>query len=109
MSVFSFVRRIYALDTLDTRFISSTSTPHKSVVDTRSDSAVSSSKKANPVRGAPVRTDSNGRPKAQPSKWNTLEFYFYYFIFIITVPYMFWVAYDVSRREYVRIERWPNI
>ena len=28
------------------------------------------------------------------------EFYFYYLVFITVVPYMFWVAYDVSRRQY---------
>ncbi|RAL67864.1 hypothetical protein DID88_008590 [Monilinia fructigena] len=37
------------------------------------------------------------KPVAQPSRWNTPEFYFYYFIFLTVVPYMFWIAYDVSR------------
>jgi len=100
MSLFSYVRGIYALDTIDTRFTSSSSTPYKAVVDARIDPATSISKRDDSVPGVGVRTDSRGKPIAQPSKWRTPEFYFYYFIFIITVPYMFWVAYDVSRRQY---------
>jgi hypothetical protein len=100
MSLFSYVRSIYALDTIDTRFTSSSSTPYKAVVDARIDPATNASKRDDSVLGVGVRTDSRGKPIAQPSKWRTPEFYFYYFIFIITVPYMFWVAYDVSRRQY---------
>ena len=96
MRPWSYVQSIYALDTIDTRFTSSASTPHKSVTDERSDPAGSGSKKDGSARGASVRTDSN---LIEPSKWNTPEFYFYYFIFITAIPYMFWIAYDVSRRE----------
>ncbi|ORZ20810.1 MBOAT, membrane-bound O-acyltransferase family-domain-containing protein [Absidia repens] len=32
-----------------------------------------------------------------PSRWNTLEFYFYYVCFIVIVPYMFYVAHSVSK------------
>jgi hypothetical protein len=98
MSIFSYVRSIYALDTIDTRFTSSSTTPYKTVVDSRIDSAVSVSKRDDSIPGVGVKTDHSGRPIAQPSKWRTPEFYFYYVVFIITVPYMFWVAYDVSRR-----------
>jgi hypothetical protein len=100
MSIFSYIRSIYALDTIDTRFTSSSTTPYQAVVDARIDSAAAASKRDDSIPGVGVKTDYSGRPIAQPSKWKTPEFYFYYFIFIITVPYMFWVAYDVSRREY---------
>lgn len=100
MSLFSYIRSIYALDTIDTRFTSSSATPYKNVVDARADSAAATSKRDDSIPGVGVKTDYSGRPIAQPSKWKTPEFYFYYFIFIITVPYMFWVAYDVSRRQY---------
>lgn len=92
MSIFSYVRSIYALDTIDTRFTSSSSTPYEI------DPAAAKSKRDDSKPGEGVRTDSNGRPVAQPSRWNTTEFYFYYFIFLTVVPYMFWIAYDVSRR-----------
>ena len=100
MSIFSYIKSIYALDTIDTRFTSSSATPYKAVVDARISSAAAASKRDDSITGVGVKTDHSGRPIAQPSKWKTPEFYFYYFIFIITVPYMFWVAYDVSRRGY---------
>jgi hypothetical protein len=100
MSIFSYIRSIYALDTIDTRFTSSSATPYKAVIDGRADNAAANAKRDDSVPGAGVRTDHSGRPIAQPSKWNTPEFYFYYFVFITIVPYMFWVAYDVSRRQY---------
>jgi hypothetical protein len=99
MSIFSYIRSIYALDTLDTRFTNSSAIPYKAVADGRAGSAAVAAKRDDSVPGVGVKTDHSGRPIAQPSKWKTPEFYFYYFIFIITVPYMFWVAYDVSRRE----------
>ncbi|KAE8450609.1 hypothetical protein EG329_005953 [Mollisiaceae sp. DMI_Dod_QoI] len=97
MSIFSYVRSIYALDTIDTRFTNSSSTPYRTVIDARTDFPNAHAKRDDSVPGAGVRTDYSGRPIAQPSRWKTPEFYFYYFVFIITVPYMFWVAYDVSR------------
>ncbi|KUJ24606.1 glycerol:H+ symporter-like protein [Mollisia scopiformis] len=97
MSIFSYVRSIYALDTIDTRFTSSSSTPYRATIDARNEFPNAYSKRDDSVPGAGVKTDYSGRPIAQPSKWKTPEFYFYYVVFIITVPYMFWVAYDVSR------------
>jgi hypothetical protein len=99
MSVFSYIRSIYQLDTLDTRFTNSSTTPYKRPVNAQTDPTYSKSSQDLP-QGEPVKLDSNGRPIAQPSKWNTPEFYFYYFVFLTIVPYMFWVAYDVSRRLY---------
>jgi hypothetical protein len=97
MSLLSYIRSIYQLDTLDTRFTSSSTTPYKPRVNAQTDPIYPKSSGDLP-QGIPVKLDSNGRPIAQPSKWNTPEFYFYYFCFITIVPYMFWVAYDVSRR-----------
>ncbi|ORX62945.1 glycerol uptake protein 1 [Hesseltinella vesiculosa] len=44
---------------------------------------------------------------AQPSRWNTPEFYFYYVVFVFMVPYMFYVAHGVSKEtnpHYVEYE-----
>jgi len=100
MTIFSYVRSIYALDTIDTRFTNSSATPYKTVIDARLDPAKSNVKRDDSVPGVGVKTDHSGRPIAQPSKWNTLEFYFYYLVFMVVVPYMFWIPYDVSRRQY---------
>ena len=86
MGLFSFLRSVYDLDTLDTRFTVSSSTSYKTVVDARKDSIAKN--------GVDKRISS----KAQPSKWNTPEFYLYYLVFLICVPLMFWIPYQVSKR-----------
>jgi protein-cysteine N-palmitoyltransferase HHAT len=84
MGPLSLLRSVYDLDTLDTRFTSSSSAPYKTVID---------------ARNVPTKEPPNkAQIKAQPSKWKTPEFYLYYAVFVVTVPYMFWIAYDVSRR-----------
>lgn len=86
MGPFSFLRSIYNVDTLDTRFTTPSSVPYKAVVEARAE--------------GDERPDALNKPdkRAQPSKWGTAEFYLYYFVFLTVVPYMFWIAYDVSRR-----------
>ncbi|POS85866.1 hypothetical protein EPUL_001934 [Erysiphe pulchra] len=95
MSLLSYIRSLYLLDTLDTRFTNSSSTPYKTVIEARKHA--SGPEKDHSIHGEGVRTDFSGRPIAQPSKWKTKEFYLYYVVFIVIVPYMFWVAFDVSR------------
>lgn len=99
MGLFSYIKSIYALDTIDTRFTNPSNTPYRTVIDARRDPATSGSKRDDSIPGAGQRTDYSGRPIAQASKWATPEFYLYYVVFIVVVPYMFWIAYDVSRRE----------
>jgi hypothetical protein len=76
----SFLASVYDLDTLDTRFTTPSSVPYKASIDKREDDRVPDK-------------------RAEPPKWNTLEFYVYYLVFLTVVPYMFWIAYDVSRRR----------
>lgn len=90
MSWLRYFRQIYSLDTLDTRFTASSNTPLKS--DARVDPAKPGSV-VNSDRRAPVDGE-------KPSKWNTPEFYFYYFLFITVVPLMFKTVYDVSKRKH---------
>ncbi|CAG8439457.1 1794_t:CDS:2 [Ambispora gerdemannii] len=42
-------------------------------------------------------TSDKVNPKINPSRWNTLEFYCYYLVFIICVPMMFKIAIDLSK------------
>ncbi|TQV96470.1 hypothetical protein V2A60_003132 [Cordyceps javanica] len=97
MGVLSFLKKVYTPDTLDTRFTSSSSVPYNTVIEARSD----------PVAQREAATKAQSR--AAPSKWNTPEFYFYYVVFVVTVPYMFWIAYDVSKPSdprYHKFERY---
>ncbi len=94
MSLFSFFRRIYDVDTLDTRFTTPSTVPYKAV-SSASDRTQNSS--AGPTDG---RRDATADiiKRAERSKWRTPEFFFYYLVFMVAIPYMFWVPYDVSRR-----------
>ncbi|KAL7620674.1 glycerol transporter [Parahypoxylon ruwenzoriense] len=96
MGVLSFFRAAYDLDTLDTRFTNSPSTPYKTVIESRNDE----------IPGKERAAKWNSR--APPSRWNTPEFYLYFLVIIVAVPYMFWVAYDASRPtdpKYAKYER----
>ncbi|KAG9246519.1 glycerol:H+ symporter-like protein [Calycina marina] len=109
MGVFSYIRSIYALDTIDTRFTNSSATPYQTVLNKRAENAAAYAKRDDSIPGTGGKTDHSGRPVAQPSKWNTPEFYIYYLVFIVIVPLMFWVTYDVSRPShpnYPKFERW---
>ncbi|KAI1174280.1 MBOAT, membrane-bound O-acyltransferase family-domain-containing protein [Nemania sp. FL0916] len=88
MGAFSFLRHIYDLDTLDTRFTVSSSTPYRTVIEARSDAAAASKERA---------ARWNSRPaSSSESRWKTPEFYLYYVVFIVAIPYMFWIAYQAS-------------
>ncbi|OBT44833.1 hypothetical protein VE00_04954 [Pseudogymnoascus sp. WSF 3629] len=104
MGVFSSLRSIYALDTLDTRFTSSPKVPYQAVVDARDGQGIT------PSTDVPVKLDSRRKPiPPTRSLWKTTEFYLYYTVVTISVAYMFWVAFDVSRPSdpnYYKYERW---
>ncbi|ODA79503.1 hypothetical protein RJ55_05096 [Drechmeria coniospora] len=85
MGATSFLRQVYDLDTLDTRFTNTSSVPYQTVIDARTDPA------------AKKESSAKGQPRTQPSRWQTSEFYLYYLVFVLAVPVMFWIPYSVSR------------
>ena len=94
MASFNLLKRLYSLDTLDTRFTISSKTPPSVEKDIKL--------QGRDVPGISVGSNSKAKPSdAQPSKWRTREFYFYYVVFILAVPMMFKVTYDVSKGEKV--------
>ena len=89
MTLVSFFRELYSLETLDTRFGASSRTPQK----------VDDSEPRKPG-GKDVR-ETTGLPQgAATSKWNTPEFYFYGLVFLVCVPQMYWAVVQVSQRMY---------
>lgn len=86
MSPLSFLRSVFTLDTLDTRFTTSSTTSYKTVIDTRGEEGVRDAQKEKIAS------------RASPSKWNTLEFYLYLAVVFTCIPLMVWVPYTVSRR-----------
>ncbi len=97
MGLFSFLRSVYDLDTLDTRFTTPSTVPYKTVIDSRDEAYGKGSSSTRPNKGG------------APSKWRTAEFYFYYLIFLLAVPYMFWTAYDVSRESDPRYPKYEHL
>jgi hypothetical protein len=90
-----FVRQLYSLDTLDTRFIVPATAPPKEALDDA---------KLDPAGPLPVQ---GGKEKSrdtyenvQPPRWNTPEFYFYYVVFAVSISLMFKSVLDVSHGVY---------
>ncbi|KAF2466807.1 MBOAT-domain-containing protein [Lindgomyces ingoldianus] len=92
---FRSLRKLYSLDTLDTRFtIPATATPKEALEEANVDPA-----KPGPVQSGRSKGDSSAE-SVQPSRWNTPEFYFYYFVFLTAIPSMCKSVHDVSRESH---------
>jgi protein-cysteine N-palmitoyltransferase HHAT len=99
MTVITFFQQLYSLDTLDTRFTTSATTPLKF---TNAQSAKTAESK------------DDGRPEglasgASPSRYNTWEFYFYALVFLICVPLMYMAVVDVSQRMFTFLKNTKDI
>lgn len=86
MGVISYLRAVYDVATLDTRFTTPSSAPYRSATDVRDDPALVKD------HGAAVRAS------ATPSKWKTLEYKFYFVVLVWAIPNMFRIGYSVSNR-----------
>lgn len=85
-ALLSWLRRLYSLDTLDTRFTSTATTPANTAADTRPPSAKDA--RANVIAQS-----------APAPLWRTPEFFVYYLFFITLVPLMFKTVVDASKGE----------
>jgi len=87
-----FIRQLYSLDTLDTRFIVPATAPPKEALEEA---------KLDPVGPLPVKDGRDGNKRGEsnvePSRWNTPEFYFYYVVILASVFFMFKSVLDVSQ------------
>ncbi|KAF2085396.1 putative glycerol:H+ symporter [Saccharata proteae CBS 121410] len=99
MSWLGYLRSLYSLDTLDTRFtVSATSPPKQQATELRIDPAKPSPGESYSQQSRDGQT-SKGGSLGEPSKWNTPEFYLYYLVFLVAVPLMFKSVYDVSKES----------
>lgn len=85
-SIFAWLRRVYSLDTLDTRFTSSATPAHTNTRPSKARNASAQSASPSPL-------------------WRTPEFFVYYLFFIIFVPLMFKTVIVVSKGECSRPEK----
>lgn len=82
MTILNYVGRLYSLDTLDTRFTTSSKSSSSNVTPATG-------------HGSANKIDQGVLAASQP-RWTTLEFYIYYLIILVAIPSMFKAAYDVS-------------
>ncbi|KAH9823780.1 glycerol uptake protein 1-like [Teratosphaeria destructans] len=62
------------------------------------------------TRFAPRDPSSSGPlPNTQPSKWNTPEYYLYYFFFLTIPPLMFKAVYDVSQPSHPGFKHYEHM
>ena len=98
MNMLNYAHTLYSLDTLDTRFTASSTTPLGSTVS-QVDPA-----KPSPRQGISSNINGTGVGKdkqlsdSPPSRWNTFEYYLYYLVICAALPLMFKAAYDISKR-----------
>ena len=87
-----FIRQLYSLDTLDTRFIVPATAPPKEALEDA---------KLDPAGPIPTKDGRDGTKRSdndiQRPRWNTPEFYFYYVAIITSVFFMFKSVLDVSK------------
>lgn len=89
-----YIRKLYSLDTLDTRFVVPANASPKEALELA---------ELDPAQPLPVR---NGQVKSkdsiegvQPSRWNTFEFKAYLTLISICVFFMFKAVWDVSKGQ----------
>ncbi|KAF7559305.1 hypothetical protein G7046_g4848 [Stylonectria norvegica] len=95
MGLPSFLRTMYDVDTLDTRFTTTSNTPYRAVIDARDDPE-------------PRRESFSKEKRGQGPKWKTPEFYLYYAVFSVAVPYMFWIVFKVSSPSDPRYQKYER-
>jgi hypothetical protein len=97
MSWLQYLKRLYSLDTLDTRcVIPSTTPPRQAATELQLGPEGPSNS-----RGSNSRTNGGLQDGVKPSQWKTPEFYLYYIVFIVAVPMMFKVSFDVSKCSFI--------
>lgn len=90
----SYIRQLYSLDTLDTRFVVPATSPPKEALEEA---------KVDPANPYPIPNgrdkSRNGNDNVQPSRWRTNEFYFYYVVISASVFFMFKLVIDCSKGQ----------
>ena len=88
MNLLQYAGRLYSLDTLDTRFTTSSKDPSSHVDPSRS------TRDGTDIARKGTERQSLRLP---PSRWRTPEFFYHGLVFLVAVPLMFKSAYDVSQ------------
>ncbi|KAF2685766.1 glycerol:H+ symporter-like protein [Lentithecium fluviatile CBS 122367] len=100
----NYLRQLYSLDTLDTRFVVPATVPPKEALEFA---------ELDPATPLPVR---NGQLKSreleervQPSRWNTPEFYFYNAVIAWSIYFMFAKNIEVSKESHPSYREYDHL
>ena len=94
MSWLHYVKRMYSLDTLDTRFTTSSKVPLRP----ERDGAIADVKL--PAQAIlQSKAEHRASPATQPPKWKTLEFYLYYLIMVFVSFLLVKCMYEMSQGQ----------
>lgn len=87
-----FMRHLYSLDTLDTRFVVPATAPPKEALEQAERDAAA----PRPVQSVKARCGNAG-DSPQPARWRTPEFCFYYVSIAASIYFIIKLVYDVSK------------
>ncbi|MCJ1474135.1 glycerol transporter [Lambiella insularis] len=107
MSLLEHVRRLYSLDTLDTRFTTHAK-PSPNATAPQLDPAKPSPNEAEKISRL-NNGDRAGKDGASPPLWRTPEFFLYYLVFLVCVPLMFKAVYDVSKPSHPNYPKYAGL
>ena len=96
MSLLQYAGRLFSVDTLDTRFTTSSKTPSSRIDPARPSPAEAGFK--SPGQGRNGGEDI--APGSSPPRWKSLEFIYHGLVFLVIVPLMFKTVYQVSQRKH---------
>ncbi|KAF2737947.1 MBOAT-domain-containing protein [Polyplosphaeria fusca] len=95
-------RRMYSLETLDTRFIvPATAPPKEALEETKLDSNLLAQNGGH-KRREPLED-------AQPSRWHTLEFYPYFLVVFSAIPLMTAAVYNASKESHPNYSKFSGL
>ncbi|KAF2121727.1 MBOAT, membrane-bound O-acyltransferase family-domain-containing protein [Lophiotrema nucula] len=102
-----FLRQLYSLETLDTRFIVPATAPPKEALEEA---------ELDPAKPEPVQNGQNGNYQSrgtidgvQPSRWKTPEFYAYCLVIGVAVALMLKAVYDVSKASHPNYPKFARL
>ena len=96
MSLLQYAGRLFSVDTLDTRFTTSSKTPPSRIDSARPSPAEAGFKSSGQGRNGGEDIASG----ASPPRWKSPEFIYHGLVFLVAVPLMFKTVYQVSKRKH---------
>ena len=96
MSLLQHAGRLFSVETLDTRFTTSSKTPSSRIDPARPSPAEAGFKSSGQDRNGGEDIAS----RASPPRWKSPEFIYHGLVFLVVVPLMFKTVYEVSKRKH---------